>query len=103
MLRERSGGHAAGNPQIAESFLVQHWEESRQLGWTDLDLFGCHPDPAFALVRYDCMGAVTISAVMDWPIAAVSVDGIRCANGLRSRRKPGFAAVPVWEVFPSPP
>src|SRR5688572_351194 len=43
--------------EVAQRFLADHWAEARRLGWNELELFACHPDPALALARYDCMGA----------------------------------------------
>ncbi len=58
--------------------------------------------PAFALVRYDYMGVVTISALMGKPIATVAAAEITNVNGLVSGRKPTMtAAAPVWQVFPA--
>jgi hypothetical protein len=87
--------------QIFDRFLDEHLASARLSGWSDVELFGCHPDPAFALVRYDCMGAVTIAALMHWPLASASATEIRCLNGLATRRRPaGGPAEVVWKVFP---
>ena len=59
---------------------------------------------AFATVRYDCMGAVTIAALTATPIATVSQTEIRSENGLASRRPfSSPVAKPVWVVFPDRP
>lgn len=90
--------------RIVERFLDHHWPEADALGWSDVELFGCYPDKAFATVRYDCMGAVTIAALTATPIVAVSPTAIRLENGLASRRPPCCClAQPVWLVFPDRP
>jgi hypothetical protein len=96
-------GHAERFPalQIVDRFLDEHLASARLSGWSEGELFGCHPDPALALVRCDCMGAVTIAALMHWPVASVSATEIRCVNGLATRRRAsGFAEV-VRDVFPT--
>jgi hypothetical protein len=86
---------------VVQAFAAEHLDEARRLGWTEVDLFGCYPDPAFALVRYDCMGAITVSAVMGWSIETVTAAGIGCTNGLANRRPRVLTnALPVWGVFP---
>jgi hypothetical protein len=84
---------------LLNDFLTGHLEEAQRLGWTDMELFGCHPEPAFALERYDLMGAALISAVMAWHVTSVSVDEIRSTNGLASRRRPSGPVALMWNVF----
>ena len=100
LMLERSPRRTSHGIYVVEHFLDQHDDNARRLGWTDIELFGCHPDPAFALVRYDYMGAVTISALMGKPIATVAEAKITCVNGLVSRRNSAIPpAAPVWQVF----
>lgn len=94
-------GSAARQISIVECFLDSRLVEALHRGWSDVELFGCYPDPAFATVRYDCMGAVTIAALTRTPIATVSETEIRGESGLACRRPlPCHLAVPVWRVFP---
>jgi hypothetical protein len=86
--------------RIVERFLEHHWPEADALSWSDVELFGCCPDKAFATVRYDCMGAVTIAALTATPITSVSASEVRTANGLSTRRSLRCRlAKPVWVVF----
>ena len=95
-------GLSEPNFRIVEHFLDEHFPEARRLGWSDVDLFGCYPDPAFVAVRYDAMGAVTIAALTKTRIASLSATEIRGADGLASRRPlPSRLARPVWIVFPA--
>jgi hypothetical protein len=87
--------------RVVERFLDDHFDEARHLGWCDVALFGCYPDPAFATVRYDAMGVVTIAALTTQPITAVSESTIRLANDLAARRPASRnIARPVWFAFP---
>lgn len=90
-----------GNSQdVVEQFLREFWSTAREFGWTDIELFGCHPNPDFACVRYDCMGAVTVAALTATPIVLVSSTEIRGRNGLSSRRPlTSVLAQPVWITF----
>ena len=96
--RERLHGANAGEAQqqVVRDFLERHWQTARVVGWSDLELFGCHPDPEFARVRWDCMGVVTLAAVTGAPIAEIHLDQIRYANGTTYRRKDLTRAVPIW-------
>ena len=99
-LLSAKGGDRREGMRAVQDFIDYHLDQARRLGWSDVELFGCCPDPDFALVRYDCMGAVTSSALTGWTIVSVSADGIRYANGLASRRgQPASLARPVWEVL----
>jgi hypothetical protein len=85
-----------------EDFLHRHHAEARALGWTTAELFGCNPDTSFAFVRYDAMGAVTLSVCTGWPIGGVVPDQIQFANRLRFARGTSCsAAVPVWKLAPA--
>jgi len=92
--RGSTGGQTAQH--AVRDFLDRHWQSARALGWSDLDLFGCHPDPEFAPVRWDCMGAVTLAAATGIPVTEVHEDVIRYANGTAYRRKDMAGAVPIW-------
>jgi hypothetical protein len=86
--------------RIVEGFLRDNIGEARHMGWSDDDLFGCYPDAAFAGVRYDAMGPVTLAAFMAQPVIAVSGTSIRLANKLSARRPASRdIAQPVWSVF----
>jgi hypothetical protein len=77
--------------------VLDRWgSEAARLGWSALDLFGCHPDPEFACVRWDCMGAVTLAAMTGVPVVEVHSDLIRHLNGTAYRRKDLSHAVPIW-------
>ena len=86
--------------RVAERFLANDWDEACRLGWSDLELFGCHHQPSFALVRYDCMGAVTLAVSSASPIASIAESEIRYENGTAVRRSRLLElAAPVWTVF----
>ncbi len=97
-----ASGNSPGNHiQVVERFLVDHWGSARRLGWSDVELFGCHAQSAFALVRYDCMGAVTLAVLTGSPITRVDDSEIRYENDLATRRNRLFSqAAPVWKAFP---
>jgi hypothetical protein len=42
--------------QTVMAFLNTHLETARRIGWTDLELFGCHPDREAARNRYTRFG-----------------------------------------------
>ena len=87
--------------RIIDEFLDHMLPEALRLGWSEVELFGCYPDPTFAAIRHDCMGAVTIAELTGTPIASVSATEIRGRTGLASRRPlPNSMALPVWDVFP---
>jgi hypothetical protein len=100
MFEASARGGCEGSLRVVGHFLDRHLSEARRSGWTDSELFGCHPDPAFATVRYDSMGAVTIAALTRSPTASVLSREIRFSNGLATRRPlPCDRAKPVWTVF----
>ena len=104
MLELCARGSAPRRIDIVERFLRRQFIDARRLGWGEADLFGCYPKPAFAAVRYDCMGAVTIAALTLVPIVSVTTSEVRGENGLASRRPlPCRSAKPVWLVFPDRP
>ena len=92
-LRDRYAGE-----QAVAVFLDQMWGSAMAIGWSDAELFGCHAQRAFAPVRYDSMGAVTLAALTGSPIVSVTPEAIRYANGTTYRRGPGFAGIPVWRL-----
>jgi hypothetical protein len=92
--RGSTGGQAAQH--AVRDFLNQHWQAARAADWSDLDLFGCHPDLEFAPVRWDCMGAVTLAAATGVPVTEIHPDLIRYANRTAYRRKDLTHAVPIW-------
>lgn len=73
----------------------QHADQAAELGWTTLELFGCHP--RVGTIRPDYCGALIIFGGKH--VIAVEADLIRYANGLAYRRAPMPAglSVPVWE------
>ena len=77
-------------------FLDRHWCAARTAGWSDLHLFGCHPESGLARVRWDCMGAVTLLAMTGVVVAEVRPELIRYANGTAYRRQDLTRAVPIW-------
>lgn len=100
-LIARDGRRPAGaSIRVVEQFLSDLWATACRFGWSDADLFGCHRDPSFAHVRYDCMGAVTAAALAATPIVLVCETEIRGRDGLASRRPTtNELAQPVWVTF----
>jgi hypothetical protein len=93
----------AENLAIAQRFLRDHFEVARRLGWTNRELFGCHTQPAFAPVRFDCMGAVTLAVLTGSAATTVAATEMRYEDGLASRRNRLLSlAAPVWTAFPPP-
>ena len=87
--------------ELVQNFLHRNHANARCLGWTDVELFGCHLDQTLAVVRYDAMGAVTLSALMGWPTSAVLADRIQFVNGLSFVRGATCpCAAKVWEARP---
>jgi hypothetical protein len=67
--------------------LNEFGEQAAMLGWTDLDLFGVHPE--VGLVRTDCSGAVMLSNGRR--VVAVSKHTIAYEDKLTFYRKPARA------------
>lgn len=100
MFEAGARGAVERQVRVVERFLDEHLTSAIRFGWSNMELFGCHPNPPFATVRYDCMGAVTIAALTKFPIAKVAERAIQVENGLASRRPlPCSLAEPVWIVF----
>src|SRR4051794_8126224 len=78
----------------ALDFLANTAETAAALGWSTVELFGVHP--VVGVSRVDCCGALMVSNGN--PIAEITPDLIRYANGLAYRRTPpGGPTVPVWQ------
>ena len=102
LLEASARGAVERQIRVVELFLDQHLTTAVRLGWSNEELFGCHSDRAFATVRYDCMGAVTIAALTRSRVADVTGSTIRGENGLATRRPASCLSVkPVWLVFPT--
>ncbi len=89
---------AAGKAVMA--FLDNHLETARRIGWSDLELFGCHPNREAARNRFDYAGAVTLAAMFGKSIERITELAAHYENGLvyyRKRPMPADA-VPVWEL-----
>ena len=79
------------------AFLGRWAGEAIRSGWTDLDLFGCHPDAPDR--RFDCMGLVLLLDRRE--VVSINSDGadIVTVTGAhqRFRRRPlPTKAVPLW-------
>ncbi len=83
------------------AFMDNHVEAARCIGWSDLELFGCHPNREAARNRYDYAGAVTLAAITGHSIERITELAAHYENGLvyyRKRLLPADA-VPVWELI----
>jgi hypothetical protein len=79
------------------AFMDNHLEAARCIGWSDLELFGRHPDREAARSRYDYAGAVTVAAISGHSIERITEQAAHYENGLvyyRKRPMPADA-VPV--------
>ena len=79
------------------AFLGRWAGEAIRSGWTDLDLFGCHPDAPDR--RFDCMGLVLLLDRRE--VVSIDPDGadVVTVTGThqRFRRRPlPTKAVPLW-------
>jgi hypothetical protein len=86
--------------EVVMAFLDIHLEMARRIGWTDLELFGCHPDLEAARNRYDYAEAVTLAAISGNLIERITEQAAHYENELvYCRKRPMPAdAVPVWEL-----
>ncbi len=99
LLTGRPDHELTAAKQVVMAFLDNHLEAARRIGWSDLELFGCHPDPEAARNRYDYAGAVTLAAMSGHSIEQITVRAAHYENGLAYYRRPMPAdAVPVWEL-----
>jgi hypothetical protein len=87
------------NIASASGLFLREWgEQAEALGWTTLDIFGCHPTkPA---VRHDMAGLV--HGIGDGRIVALDATSavIERKSGARLtfRRAPTEGAVPLWDL-----
>ncbi len=78
----------------------RRWADRIRLRWSDLELFGCHPNRKAARNRFDYAGAVTLAAMSGHSIERITEHAAHYENGLvyyRKRHIPADA-VPVWEL-----
>jgi hypothetical protein len=80
------------------TFLEQFWDAAIAAGWSEMELFGCHPDPEVAFARLDAMGAVTLSAVTGDPISDVQPGLIAYSSGLTLLMRERSQSWPIWRV-----
>ena len=86
-------------------FLVAWAPEAAELGWSTIDLFGCHPRAPYG--RLDVQGLAL--ALSDVAVLAIGEDSATVAltagnaHSMTWRRRPPeilAAAVPLWEIRP---
>ncbi len=100
LLARRPERELTAASQAVMAFLDNHLETARRIGWSDLELFGCHPNREAARNRFDYAGAVTLAAMSGHSIERVTEHAAHYENGLvyyRKRHIPADA-VPVWEL-----
>lgn len=74
------------------AFLARFGAEAQDLGWTDLDLFGVHPQ--IGTGRADYCGALVLS---EKPVEAIGDTWLRYGAWTYRRDKPGKPkGVPIW-------
>jgi hypothetical protein len=83
----------------ANRFVDEWGRQAVALGWSILDIFGCHPThPA---VRYDCMGLVWLIADAKVIAMGAEVANLRSAAGAPQRVAKGATGVPripAWDL-----
>ena len=82
-----------------DRFLGRWAHEAIRCGWTNLDVFGCHPDRPTA--RFDCMGLVLLLDRSE--VVGIDPDGadLMTVTGARQRfyRRPlPLDTVSLWEL-----
>jgi len=98
LLTGRPGHELTAAKKVVTAFLDNHLEAARRIGWSDLELFSCHPRAGRN--RYDYMGAVTLAANSGHSIERITELAAHYENGLvyyRKRLMPA-GAVPLWEL-----
>ncbi len=85
----------------SELFLAQWARQAAAIGWSELDVFGCHKTAPSA--KYEAMGLALL--IRGGRIVAFTADRaiIEQASGSRltfTRRPPEQDAVPMWDAAP---
>ena len=74
--------------QAVMAFLENHLDAARRIGWSDLELFGCHRDRGAARNRFDYAGAVTLAAISGHSIERITERAAHYENRLAYFRRP---------------
>ena len=80
-------------------FIREHGAEAARFGWTELDIFSCHPE--VPLARHDCAGLVLLiqgCTVVEIDETSAAIEDAK-GRRLTYRRHPAPGErVPVWEL-----